>query len=104
MPANVGFIAKFNWTLQLISKYSERHYGFHYSLRGNSKLIERMNMSYTKPTYTVAAVDAAKQQSFVEETCPSLKGVKLAKFVIFCSRTKVRSATNRPCNEHGLKK
>ena len=73
VPADVGFTAKFNWTLQIIADYIERTYGFQYSLRGVSKLMERMNMSYTKPTYTLAAADPVKQQQFVEETFPMLK-------------------------------
>ncbi|KGT72844.1 transposase [Bradyrhizobium japonicum] len=73
VPADVGFTAKFNWTLQLIKDYIERSYGYTYSIRGVSKLMERMGMSYTKPTYTLAAADPDKQQQFVEETFPALK-------------------------------
>lgn len=73
VPADVGFTAKFNWTLQLIADYIERTYGHRYSLRGVSKVMEHMNMSYTKPTYTLAAADPVKQQQFVEETFPALK-------------------------------
>lgn len=46
MPADVGFTAKFNWTLQLIANYIERTYGHQYSLRGVSKVMEHMNMSF----------------------------------------------------------
>jgi hypothetical protein len=35
--------------------------------------MEHMNMSYTKPMYTLAAADPVKQQQFVEETFPALK-------------------------------
>lgn len=73
VPADVGFTAKFNWTLQLIADYIERTFGCTYSLRGVSKLMEHMGMSYTKPTYTLAAADPVKQQQFVEETFPALK-------------------------------
>jgi transposase len=73
VPAEVGFTARFNWTLQLIADYIERTYGYKYSLRGVSKLMEHLGMSYTKPTYTLAAADPEKQQQFVEETFPELK-------------------------------
>ncbi len=73
VPADVGFPAKFNWTLEIIAQHIEREYGFQYSLRGASKLMERMNMSYTRPTYTLAAADPQKQQAFVEEVFPVLK-------------------------------
>ncbi|MHB1685526.1 MAG: winged helix-turn-helix domain-containing protein [Bacilli bacterium] len=45
VPAEVGFTAKFNLTLQIIADYIGRTYGFQYSLHGVSKLMERMNMS-----------------------------------------------------------
>ncbi len=61
VPADVGFTSKFNWTLQIIVDYIERVYGHSYSLRGVSKLMERMNMSFTKPTCTLAAADPIKQ-------------------------------------------
>ena len=73
VPADVGFTAKFNWTLQLIADYIERTYGHQYSLRGVSKVMEHMNMSFTKPTYTLAAADPIKQQQFVDETFAALK-------------------------------
>jgi len=73
VPADVGFPAKFNWTLQIIAQYIENTYGFQYSLRGVSRLMERMNMSYTRPTYTLAAADPVKQKIFVEDTFPVLK-------------------------------
>jgi len=38
-----------------------------------SRLMERMNMSYTRPTYTLAAADPVKQKIFVEDTFPVLK-------------------------------
>jgi len=73
VPADVGFTAKFNWTLQIIADYIDSEFNFQYSLRGVSKLMERMGMSFTKPTYTLASADPAKQQIFVEETFPALK-------------------------------
>lgn len=73
VPADVGFTARFNWTLKLIADYIERTYGCQYSLRGISKLMEHMDMSYTKPTYVLAAADPEKQKQFVEETFPAIK-------------------------------
>lgn len=76
VPADVGFTAKFNWTLQLIADYIERQFGLKYSLRGVSKLMERMGMSYTKPTYTLAAADPVKQQLFRRDVPHPKKGVE----------------------------
>jgi transposase len=76
LPHEVGFTAKFNWTLQLIGEYIKREFGESYSIRGVSKLMHRLDMSYTKPTYTLAAADEEKQQEFVETTFPRLKKLR----------------------------
>ncbi|WP_235533323.1 IS630 family transposase, partial [Paenibacillus sp. Leaf72] len=75
VPDEVGFTAKHNWTLELISAYVEREWGHRYSLRGISKVMERLGLSYTKPTYTLAAADPEKQRQFAETTFPDLKKV-----------------------------
>lgn len=36
-------------------------------------MMQQMGLSYTKPTYTLAAADKAKQKVFNEETFPTLK-------------------------------
>jgi transposase len=76
VPHDVGFTAKFNWTLQIIGEYILREFGKTYSIRGVSKLMHRMEMSYTKPTYTLAAADEEKQRLFVETTLPRLKKIR----------------------------
>jgi transposase len=73
LPHEVGFTAKFNWTLELIRQYIKREFEVGYSIRGTSKLMHRLDMSYTKPTYTLAAADPEKQKEFVETTFPRLK-------------------------------
>jgi transposase len=75
LPDEVGFTAKFNWTLHLIGEYIKREFGSQYSIRGVSKLMERLEMSYTKPTYILAAADKEKQNVFVESTFPELKNI-----------------------------
>jgi transposase len=76
VPHDVGFTARFNWTLQIIAEYINREFGKPYSIRGVSKLMHRMNLSYTKPTYTLAAADEEKQRMFVETVFPSLKKLR----------------------------
>ncbi|MDT2294055.1 winged helix-turn-helix domain-containing protein [Paenibacillus larvae] len=73
VPHEVGFTAKHNWTLELIATYVEREWGHCYSLRGISKVMERLGLNYTKPTYTLAAADPKKQRHFTETTFPELK-------------------------------
>jgi transposase len=67
----LGFTSKFNWTLQIIGKYIKNNFGKTYSIRGISKLMHRMDLSYTKPTHMLAAADEEKQEVFVETTFPS---------------------------------
>lgn len=72
-PHELGFTAKFNWTLQIIRDYIKQEFNEPFSIRGVSKLMHRLEMSYTKPTYTLAAADEEKQKVFVETTFPELK-------------------------------
>lgn len=70
-PADVGFSPYTNWTLALLVSLAEREWDASYSLRGMSKLLERMGFSYTRPTYTLAKADPEKQKIFKEETFPA---------------------------------
>lgn len=73
IPADVGFAPYTNWTLALLISLVEREWAVTYSLRGMSKLLERMQFSHTRPTYTLANADPEKQKTFKEETFPALK-------------------------------
>ena len=76
LPHEVGFQAKFNRTLEIIFLYIKREFGHEYSIRGVSKMMHRLGLSYTKPTYTLAAADEEKQKDFVENTFPELKKIR----------------------------
>ncbi|MNI32866.1 hypothetical protein D3C73_867900 [compost metagenome] len=73
VPHDVGFTARHNWTLEIIAALIKREFGVTYSLRGISKMMHRQGLSYTKPTYTLAAADEEKQRIFTESTFPNLK-------------------------------
>jgi transposase len=75
LPHELGFPSKFNWTLEIIASYIEREFGKSYSLRGVSKMMHRLRLSYTKPTYTLAVTDEEKQKEFVETTFPEIKKI-----------------------------
>ena len=66
VPKDVGFPAEFNWTAGLVSKYIKQKYGFSYSIRGITKMLKRMDLTYTRPTYVLAKADKQKQEQFVE--------------------------------------
>lgn len=72
-PHEVGFTAKFSWTLELMSKYIKKEFDQTYSLQGVANLAHRLQLSYTKPTYTLAAADVEKQKEFTETTFPQFK-------------------------------
>lgn len=73
VPADVGFTARYNWTLALIVEFVKNKWDVTYSLRGMSRLLERQGLSYTRPTYTLEKADPELQRVFVEETFPALK-------------------------------
>ena len=73
VPADVGFTARYHWTLALIVEFVKDKWEVAYSLRGMSLLLEGLGLSYTRPTYTLEKADPEKQRVFVEETFPALK-------------------------------
>jgi len=67
VPFDVGFAAEFNWTAGLIAKYIKREYGYDYSIRGITGMLDRMRLSYTRPTYVLANADKEKQEKFMQD-------------------------------------
>jgi putative transposase len=67
VPSEVGFPAEFNWTAGLIAKYIKQKFGFDYSIRGVTGMLDRMGLSYTRPTYVLAKADKQKQEQFVQD-------------------------------------
>ncbi|WP_246096674.1 IS630 family transposase [Paenibacillus sinopodophylli] len=72
-PVDVGFEAKFTWTLKLIRAYILREFGQSYTLKGVSKILMRLGFSYTKATYSLARTNEKEQLQFRETTLPTLK-------------------------------
>jgi transposase len=73
LPHEVGFPAKHNWTLALAAAYVKREFERSYTIAGMAKLLHRLDLRFTKPTYTLEAADEAKQKEFVSEQFPQLK-------------------------------
>lgn len=72
-PHDVGYDNHYNWTLSIMVDFIEREWGQTYTLRGVSRLLEDLGLSYTRPTYTLKKADPKKQEEFKNETFPSLK-------------------------------
>jgi transposase len=67
LPSDVGFATDFNWTADLIAKYIKREYGYDYSIRGITGMLDRIGLSYTRPTYVLANADPEKQAKFIQD-------------------------------------
>ncbi|WP_309241995.1 IS630 family transposase [Paenibacillus sp. S150] len=72
-PVDVGFEAKCTWTLRLIRAWILREFGEKYTLKGISKMLNRLGFSYTKATYTLVRASKEEQKQFREVTLPELK-------------------------------
>lgn len=72
-PADVGFEARYTWTLPLIAEWIKREFGVTMSVRGISAMLRRMNFSFTKATYTLANADEEAQAFFRKHTFAQLK-------------------------------
>jgi transposase len=87
MPSEVGFPAEFNWTAGLVVKYIKREYGLDYSIRGITGILDRLGLSYTRPTYVLANADKEKQAQFVKDFEKVKKTCWTVKSSTSCSAT-----------------
>ena len=63
-PDNVGFPNRKNWTVLLAKQWVKNNFDVEYSQSGMLKVLHRLGLSFTKPTYTLAKADAKKQEEF----------------------------------------
>jgi putative transposase len=63
-PDNVGFPNRKNWTVSLVMQWVKNNFGVKYSQSGMLKVLHRLELSFTKPTYTLAKADPKKQEEF----------------------------------------
>jgi len=66
-PDEVSFGLRKNWTADMARKWVKDNFGVEYSTRGMQDVLHRLNLSYTRPTYTMAKADEAKQEEFKED-------------------------------------
>lgn len=66
-PAEVGLETAMNWTSPLLREWIHREFGVRYADRGVLNLLHRLGFSHTRPTYTLAKADPAKQEAFRDE-------------------------------------
>lgn len=63
-PNDVGFDGIFNWTSNLAVQWVKKTFDVSYTDSGMNRLLHRLNLSYTKPTYILAMADPNKQEEF----------------------------------------
>lgn len=66
-PDQVGFPARMNWNSTLARQWINNNFGIEYSARGILDLLHRLNLSFTRPTYTLAKADSIKQEQFKQD-------------------------------------
>lgn len=66
-PDEVGFGYRKNWNSNIARKWVSDNFNVEYSSRGMLQVLHRLNLSYTRPTYTLAKADPEKQEAFKQE-------------------------------------
>jgi hypothetical protein len=66
-PAELGWDIASSWNTRILQSYILEHYGVNMSREGIRKLLHRMRLSWTRPTYTLAKGDAEQQQAFEKQ-------------------------------------
>ena len=66
-PDEVGFMARKNWTIELIRQWVINSFNVTFSHRGMADVLYRLNLSYTRPTYVLKNADPTKQENFKKD-------------------------------------
>lgn len=66
-PDQVGFPLRKNWYITIVQQWVKNTFGIEYSHRGMAEVLYRRNLSFTRPTYTLAKADPQKQEQFMLE-------------------------------------
>jgi putative transposase len=63
-PDQVGFPNRKNWYINIVQQWVKDTWGVQYSHRGMAEVLYRLNLSFTRPAYTLAKADPEKQEEF----------------------------------------
>lgn len=66
-PDQVGIPNRKNWDSHIACQWVKENFGVEYTPRGMLDVFRRLNLSYTRPTYTLAKADPHKQEEFKKE-------------------------------------
>ncbi|MHB1651027.1 MAG: helix-turn-helix domain-containing protein [Desulfitobacteriaceae bacterium] len=56
-----------NWNLSIIREWIKRNYEVEYSQSGMADALHGLNVSYSRPTYTLKKADLEKQENFIND-------------------------------------
>ena len=65
-PDEMGFQNRKNWDTNIACKWVSDTYNVEDTSRGMLDVLYRLDLSYTRPTYTLAKADSKKQEEFKE--------------------------------------
>jgi len=63
-PDEVGFKNRKNWDCKIIAQWILNTYGIQYQQRSILDVLHRLNLSYTRPTYTLEKAKPEQQEQF----------------------------------------
>lgn len=66
-PDEVGFPYRKNWNTLLIKEWVKNNFGVDYSRTGMLYVLYRLNLSFTRPAYTLAKADPQRQEEFKQK-------------------------------------
>lgn len=66
-PDEVGFENRKNWDCTLIAQWILNTYAVQYKQRSILDVLHRLNLSYTRPTYTLEKASPEQQEQFKED-------------------------------------
>jgi putative transposase len=66
-PDEVGFPNRKNWYINIVQEWVKNTWGVQYSHRGMAEVLYRLELSFTRPTYTLAKADPQKQEQFKQD-------------------------------------
>jgi putative transposase len=67
LPKDVGFKPFVNWTAPLACQWVLKEFGVKFTDRGMRNVFDRLDLSYTRPTYVLKKADPEKQEAFKDD-------------------------------------
>lgn len=90
-PFEQGLGMATSWDTRIIPSYLQNQYGISMTRVGVNKMLHRLGLSYTRPTYTLTKGDEQKQRAFVQEMEMIKKLMTGDMVVLYADETHIRS-------------